>query len=210
MDGIATAALAWPTATSGQEVILLGHSTGANAAVHAALKSPERLTRVVLAGPTFDPAARALPTLVRRAVTTIADEFPPRPGHVLSRERSPPSTAAGPAESVVGLAEGFIAIVDLAPGALAASVHSYCEPAADSFMTGSLGTRFSLLAGGSANPEFASTGRPLEPRANEWRCRRRCSRGVEDHMAALLDRVWWPASAASRGRQVRTADQRQD
>jgi pimeloyl-ACP methyl ester carboxylesterase len=73
---IATAALDWLAASGRDRVILLGHSTGANAALQVATRQPERLTGVVLAGPTFEPAARTTTTLIRRAVTTFAHEVP--------------------------------------------------------------------------------------------------------------------------------------
>jgi pimeloyl-ACP methyl ester carboxylesterase len=76
--GIATATARW-LAERDRPVILLGHSTGAQAAIRTALLVPDRLVGVVLAGPTFDPAARSIPVLLRRAVSTLAHE---RPGEI--------------------------------------------------------------------------------------------------------------------------------
>jgi pimeloyl-ACP methyl ester carboxylesterase len=74
VEDIARSALAWLEAADRERVVLLGHSTGANAARRAALLGPERLAGVVLAGPTFDPAARNWPTLVRRTIETMRHE----------------------------------------------------------------------------------------------------------------------------------------
>jgi pimeloyl-ACP methyl ester carboxylesterase len=82
VSDIAAAALDWLAATARDRVILLGHSTGANAALQVAARQPERLTGVVLAGPTFEPAARRTTTLIRRAVTTFAHEVPAELGAV--------------------------------------------------------------------------------------------------------------------------------
>jgi pimeloyl-ACP methyl ester carboxylesterase len=77
--GIGAAAAQWLTEQDRRGIVLLGHSTGAQAAVRTALVVPDRLVGVVLAGPTFDPAARRIPMLLRRAVSTLAHE---RPGEI--------------------------------------------------------------------------------------------------------------------------------
>lgn len=58
----------------GLGVALLGHSTGAQATVRAASLVGDRLAGLVLAGPTFDPAARTVPKLLRRAAPILAHE----------------------------------------------------------------------------------------------------------------------------------------
>ena len=77
--GVGTATARWLAERDRRDIVLLGHSTGAQAAVRTALLVPDRLAGVVLAGPTFDPAARSIPTLLRRAVGTLAHE---RPGEI--------------------------------------------------------------------------------------------------------------------------------
>lgn len=71
---IGTAAAQWLTEHDRQGVVLLGHSTGAQAAVRTASLVGDRLAGLVLAGPTFDPAARTVPKLLRRAAPTLAHE----------------------------------------------------------------------------------------------------------------------------------------
>ena len=77
--GIGAAAARWLTEHDRQGIVLLGHSSGAQAALRTALLVPDRLVGVALAGPTFDPAARSIPMLLRRAVSTLAHE---RPGEI--------------------------------------------------------------------------------------------------------------------------------
>lgn len=76
VSGIGTAAARWLTEQDRRGIVLLGHSTGAQAAIRTALLVPDRLAGVVLAGPTFDPAARGGAALLRRAVSTLAHERP--------------------------------------------------------------------------------------------------------------------------------------
>jgi pimeloyl-ACP methyl ester carboxylesterase len=76
LQGIAAAISSWLEVTERQNVVLIGHSTGAQAAARAALLVPDRLAGLALAGPTFDPAARTIPTLLRRAVAAVAHEVP--------------------------------------------------------------------------------------------------------------------------------------
>lgn len=71
---IGTAAAHWLVEQDRRDVVLLGHSTGAQAAVRTASLVGDRLAGVVLAGPTFDPAARTVPRLLRRAAPTLARE----------------------------------------------------------------------------------------------------------------------------------------
>jgi pimeloyl-ACP methyl ester carboxylesterase len=74
VDGIARAATDWLDAAGRHDVILVGHSTGANAARRAALLDARRLTGLVLAAPTFDPPARRTRTLVGRMPATLGRE----------------------------------------------------------------------------------------------------------------------------------------
>jgi pimeloyl-ACP methyl ester carboxylesterase len=73
---IATALAHWLEATERHDVILLGHSTGAQAVLKTAQLVPELIGGLVLAGPTFDPAARTVPALLRRAIRTLPREVP--------------------------------------------------------------------------------------------------------------------------------------
>lgn len=61
----------WLTVTDPPRAVLVGHSTGAQAAVRAARAVPERAEAVILAGPTFPPAARRRWPLVARVVRTF-------------------------------------------------------------------------------------------------------------------------------------------
>lgn len=74
VEQIARAAVGWLDATSRDDVVLLGHSTGANAARRAALLRPDRLSGLVLAGPVFEPAARPVPAMLRRTLATLRNE----------------------------------------------------------------------------------------------------------------------------------------
>jgi pimeloyl-ACP methyl ester carboxylesterase len=74
--GVGAATARWLVEQDRRDIVLLGHSTGAQAAVRTALRVPDRLVGVVLAGPTFDPAARSIAALLRRAVSTLAHERP--------------------------------------------------------------------------------------------------------------------------------------
>lgn len=55
-------------------VLLLGHSTGAQAALHAAVTVPELVSGLVLVGPTFPPEARTWWPLLGRAARTVVHE----------------------------------------------------------------------------------------------------------------------------------------
>jgi pimeloyl-ACP methyl ester carboxylesterase len=73
---IAMALADWLEATGRRDVVLLGHSTGAQAALKTAQLIPELIRGLVLAGPTFDPDARTISALIRRAVRTLPHEVP--------------------------------------------------------------------------------------------------------------------------------------
>lgn len=77
--GIGAAVARWLVEQDHRGVVLLGHSTGAQAALRTALLVPDRLVGVVLAGPTFDPGSRSLAGLLRRGAGTVVHE---RPGEV--------------------------------------------------------------------------------------------------------------------------------
>ncbi len=55
-------------------VLLLGHSTGAQAALHAARARPQAVRRLVLAGATFPPQARRPAPLLARVLATLPAE----------------------------------------------------------------------------------------------------------------------------------------
>jgi pimeloyl-ACP methyl ester carboxylesterase len=74
--GVAAATEGWLRKRDLQNVVLIGHSTGAQAVLRTALAVPDRLTGLVLAGPTFDPAARHRGAVVRRAACTVLHEVP--------------------------------------------------------------------------------------------------------------------------------------
>jgi pimeloyl-ACP methyl ester carboxylesterase len=67
---------AWLEAVSTGPVVLAGHSTGAQAALHATLRDPRRVAALILAGPTFPPEARRWPPLAVRVLRTIPHESP--------------------------------------------------------------------------------------------------------------------------------------
>ncbi|MEO7260423.1 MAG: alpha/beta fold hydrolase [Jatrophihabitantaceae bacterium] len=76
VTGVGAAAAQWLIEQDRRDVVLLGHSTGAQAAVRTASLIGDRLAGLVLAGPTFDPAARTVTMLLRRGVRTLARERP--------------------------------------------------------------------------------------------------------------------------------------
>ncbi|MEV1292040.1 alpha/beta hydrolase [Pseudonocardia sp. NPDC049635] len=55
-------------------VALLGHSASCQVVVEAARSAPDRVTALVLVGPTTDPAARSWASMVRRWVRTVRGE----------------------------------------------------------------------------------------------------------------------------------------
>ena len=58
VPGVAAGAAGWLTETDRRDLVLIGHSSGAQSAILAALAVPDRLAGVVLAGPTLEPGAR--------------------------------------------------------------------------------------------------------------------------------------------------------
>src|SRR3954452_23138767 len=65
LDGVAEAAVAW-LGNCRRPVVLVGHSTAAQSATLVADRAPELLAGLVLAGPTFEPAVRAVGRLAVR------------------------------------------------------------------------------------------------------------------------------------------------
>lgn len=74
LEGVAQATVGWLDAADRRDVLLVGHSTGAQAAVLVACGATDRLTGLVLAGPTFEPGGRSLSAATGRALTTIVRE----------------------------------------------------------------------------------------------------------------------------------------
>lgn len=66
----------WLGAVPEHDVVLIGHSTGAQVALRAALATPGQVTSVVLAGPTFPPEARRWGPLIARVARTLRHESP--------------------------------------------------------------------------------------------------------------------------------------
>ncbi|KZB83750.1 alpha/beta fold hydrolase [Amycolatopsis regifaucium] len=58
LSAVAETVAAWLSEVPGPSVLLAGHSTGAQAALHATLARPDRVHRLVLLGPTFPPELR--------------------------------------------------------------------------------------------------------------------------------------------------------
>lgn len=77
-DITAMAALSarWVDQVATRPVLLVGHSTGAQAALRVAAQSPTWLTGLVLAGPTFAPQHRRLSRLLRPALLAFRRDVP--------------------------------------------------------------------------------------------------------------------------------------
>jgi pimeloyl-ACP methyl ester carboxylesterase len=73
---MAVALAHWLEATERRDVVLLGHSTGAQAVLKTAQLIPELIRGLVLAGLTLNPDARTVPALLRRAIRTLPHEVP--------------------------------------------------------------------------------------------------------------------------------------
>lgn len=75
LPGLADALLGWIDAAGLQRVALLGNSFGCQIAVETALRRPDAIERLVLQGPTTDPAARTvLGQVGRRLVNSPAED----------------------------------------------------------------------------------------------------------------------------------------
>ena len=76
LDGVAGAVADWIDAHADGPVVLVGHSTGAQAVARTARARPDLVAGLVLAGPTFDPGVRRPRQVVRAALTTLPRERP--------------------------------------------------------------------------------------------------------------------------------------
>jgi 2-hydroxy-6-oxonona-2,4-dienedioate hydrolase len=82
---LADSLLTWMDATGIQEAILVGNSFGCQIAVEFAVRYPERVSQMVLLGPTTDPDARSM---VRQSLRWLANavQEPPSLGPLLLRD----------------------------------------------------------------------------------------------------------------------------
>jgi pimeloyl-ACP methyl ester carboxylesterase len=76
LEEVARAAAGWLRAADLGPVVLAGHSTGAQAALRAALLEPDRVRALLLGGPTFPPRLRTLPPLAAAVLRTLVHESP--------------------------------------------------------------------------------------------------------------------------------------
>ncbi len=76
VPAIAETVSAWLARVADRPVVLAGHSTGAQAALHVAAAHPDRVSALVLLGPTFPPENRVLGGLARAFVRNSRHEPP--------------------------------------------------------------------------------------------------------------------------------------
>jgi pimeloyl-ACP methyl ester carboxylesterase len=76
LDDVVGVVATWLDVVPDAPVVLAGHSTGAQAALQAAVRRPEAVSALALCGPTFPPHARTWCPLVGRAARTIVHEPP--------------------------------------------------------------------------------------------------------------------------------------
>lgn len=76
MDGLGQAVARWLRTSGAADVVLVGHSIGAQVAAHAAAAAPEVIRSLVLAGPTTDSAYRARTRLAGRLLRAARHEPP--------------------------------------------------------------------------------------------------------------------------------------
>ena len=76
LTDVTAALVQWLDHVPRRPVLLVGHSTGAQAALHAAVALPERVAGLALLGPTFTPKARRWLPLVARTARTVVHERP--------------------------------------------------------------------------------------------------------------------------------------
>lgn len=76
LDDVAGLVAAWLRAAPRGPVLLMGHSTGAQAALRAALTVPDQVAGLVLVGPTFPPRLRRWAPLITQTVRTALREPP--------------------------------------------------------------------------------------------------------------------------------------
>ncbi|MEU0060141.1 alpha/beta hydrolase [Streptomyces sp. NPDC006334] len=76
VGAIADTVARWLAAVPRAAVVLAGHSTGAQAALHATVQVPERVRALVLLGPTFPPRLRRMQPLFGAFARTAVHEVP--------------------------------------------------------------------------------------------------------------------------------------
>lgn len=74
LTDVAKVVAEWLDAQPQRPVALLGHSTGAQAALHAAVTVRRQIAAAILAGPTFPPEARRWRPLIMRIMRTLPRE----------------------------------------------------------------------------------------------------------------------------------------
>jgi pimeloyl-ACP methyl ester carboxylesterase len=75
LAGVTAAAAGWLEVGDRRRVVLAGHSTGGQAALHTALLASDRVAGVILMNPSFDPSARS----PRRALAATLRTLPREP-----------------------------------------------------------------------------------------------------------------------------------
>ena len=76
VPGLADALAGWMTANNLRQATLLGNSLGCQVVVDLALRYPDLAARLVLAGPTVDPAARSVKRQLGRLLVDVPRERP--------------------------------------------------------------------------------------------------------------------------------------
>ncbi|MGC5039853.1 alpha/beta fold hydrolase [Streptomyces sp. DT190] len=76
LDALADTVARWLAVVPGEPVVLAGHSTGAQVALHAAVRAPERVRSLVLLSPTFPPHLRRMRPLLGTFLRTAVHEAP--------------------------------------------------------------------------------------------------------------------------------------
>ncbi|MGW0333233.1 alpha/beta fold hydrolase [Streptomyces sp. NPDC003011] len=76
LGALADTVARWLAVVPREPVVLAGHSTGAQVALHAAQRVPERVRALVLMAPTFPPRLRRMRPLVTAFVRTAVRESP--------------------------------------------------------------------------------------------------------------------------------------
>lgn len=114
LDAVGRTVAAWLTEVPHRPVLLLGHSTGAQAALRAALAAPSAVHALALGGATFSPDARRVPRLLQQVLRTLpheqAGELPAvLPCYLRGRRRLPEllrtALADRPEDAVLRLAD---------------------------------------------------------------------------------------------------------
>ncbi|MFF7855143.1 alpha/beta fold hydrolase [Streptomyces sp. NPDC007904] len=76
LGSLADTVARWLATVPRQRVVLAGHSTGAQVALHAAVRAPERVRALVLLSPTFPPHLRRMRPLLGAVARTVVREDP--------------------------------------------------------------------------------------------------------------------------------------